>query len=66
MGKLKFNFDLKVYLKFCMFSGSRYGKCQCKDQPTTEKPKQCQELEGKPCWSDEDCGEGGFCIPHDE
>ena len=41
-------------------------KCACKPQRTPEPPKQCQELEGKSCWSNEDCGEGGFCIPHDE
>ena len=43
---------------------SRYGKCQCKHQPTPEPPKQCQELEGKYCvnGNHEVCGEGGECM----
>ena len=41
-----------------MFSGSRYGTCQC-------KPKHCKELEGRSCKYDEDCGEGGYCRERD-
>ena len=31
--------------------------CACK--PT----EPCQDLEGKHCFRDEECGEGGFCSP---
>ena len=34
--------------------------CACK--PT----KPCQNLEGKDCFRDEECGEGGFCSPPGE
>ena len=61
VGKIGFVF-LKSLSIFCMLR----LYCACKPQPTPEPPKQCQELEGKSCWSNEDCGEGGFCIPHDE
>ena len=45
-----------------MLRMERYGKCQCKHQPTPEPPKQCQELEGYLCINDKKCGKGGHCI----
>ena len=44
-----------------MFSLDRYGKCQCKHQPTPEPPKQCQEVT-RSCMNDKHCGKGGHCI----
>ena len=41
----------------------RWGRCQCKHQPTPIPPKHCKELEGKICHEDEECGDGGYCSP---
>ena len=38
----------------------RLGSCQCKHKP---KPH-CEELEGKICGTDDDCGKDGSCIPN--
>ena len=47
-----------------MLRMERYGTCQCKHQPTPEPPKQCLEMEGKICGTDDDCGKDGSCIPN--
>ena len=40
-----------------------HGICKCKPKTIPEPPKYCDEMIGKSCWSDEQCGEGGTCTP---